>query len=97
LDDASPETITAALPEFDTVTFSEALLPTATLPRFRLDGLAAITPAPLPEPEPELEPELPVPLTATAVGALLALLKRVTAPLAAPDDFGENPTVMETL
>lgn len=87
---------------FDTVTFCDVLLPTATLPRFRLAGLAAITPTALPELEPdpllpELEPELPVPLTATAVGALLALLRRVTVPLLAPDAFGANPTVMETL
>jgi hypothetical protein len=46
LDEARPETITVALPVFDTVTlWAFVLLPTATLPMLKLDGLATMTPA----------------------------------------------------
>jgi len=77
------ETVTLALPVFLTVTLCEAELPTFTLPKLTLAGVAesvelAVT---------------PVPLNAIEAGEFGALLTSARLPLSVPADRGANCTL----
>ena len=75
------EMCTAALPEFVSVMFCEVLLPVATLPKFRLVGLALNWPD---------AAAVPVPVRAIVNGDPVALLVTVMDPVALPAAVGAN-------
>ncbi len=70
--------VTLAVPVLFNVTVAEPLLPTATLPKLTLAGLAPSVPC------------TPVPLSEIASGEFEASLVTVSVPLAAPVDCGTN-------
>jgi hypothetical protein len=86
---ATCEIVRLALPLFETVTVCELLLPTTTLPKVAVDGVAAIFGC------------VPVPLNATDMGEPGALLANEMLPLAPPVEDGvklaENPTLWPAL
>jgi hypothetical protein len=73
----------SAVPGFRTVTVCDCELPTRTLPKPRLDGVALIS------------GWTPVPLRRIADGAFDALLTMLIAPVAGPLVVGENSAVSE--
>jgi hypothetical protein len=79
---ATCEIVTVEPPVFVTVSDSPRLLPTVTVPKFRLVGLAPSAPT-----------AAPVPDNATDSEGLGAFDVIVTLPLALPDAFGANVTV----
>ena len=72
------EIVTLPVPVLFNVTVADPLLPTTTLPKLTLAGLALNPPC------------VPVPLNASASGEFEASLVTVTVPLAAPADWGAN-------
>ncbi len=86
---ATCEIVRLALPLFETVMVCELLLPTTTLPKAALDGVAAICAC------------VPVPLNAIAMGEPGALLANEMLPLAPPVEDGvklaESPTLWPAL
>jgi hypothetical protein len=87
-DELSDERIAVIPPVLVTENACEPVPPTVTLPRRRVEGLAAITPGSW--------ALVPVPVTATVVGVLLTLLAMLIVPVALPEVFGANVTAMET-
>jgi hypothetical protein len=77
------EIVTFAFPVFVSVTPSELLLPTSTLPKFRLLVLALSV----------VVDAMPLPLVAIASGVLGALLTSEIEPVAFPADVGANTTL----
>ncbi len=86
---AACEIVRLALPPFETVMVCELLLPSTTLPKEALDGVAAIC------------AWVPVPLKAIAIGEPGALLANEMLPLAPPAEDGvklvESPTLWPAL
>jgi hypothetical protein len=82
-DTAACEIVTLALPEFDSVIVCELLLPTTTLPKATLVGLAVS----------EELAATPVPVRGMVVGELGALLVSTTLPLTLPAVVGANTAV----
>ena len=76
------EIVSAEPPEFVRVSESDVLLPTETLPKFKLVGLATSCPA-----------VVPVPNRATFRLGLDALDVIVIPPATVPDDVGKNVTL----
>jgi hypothetical protein len=72
------EIVTLPVPVLFNVTVADALLPTSTLPKLTLAGLALSPPC------------VPVPLSAIASGEFEASLVTVSVPLAAPADCDAN-------
>jgi hypothetical protein len=79
------EIVTLAVPELLNVKVCVPLLPTSTLPKLKLEGLAVRVPC------------TPVPLNAIAAGDPGALLLMEMFPEALPVDAGKNCAVKETL
>jgi hypothetical protein len=73
-EELTPESVTVAFPVLLKMTDCEPLPPRGTLPRFKVEGLADITPASL----------KPVPLSATVDGELVALLISESEPVTLP-------------
>jgi hypothetical protein len=81
------ETVTLELPVLLSVTVCVLLVPTNTLPKLKLVGLAESCDV----------TTTPVPLRATVVGELVAVLVMETLPLVLPPIIGENTTVIWAL
>jgi len=78
------ETVTFEFPLFVSVTFCEFVLPTVTLPKFRIVGLAVNVSG----------ATTPVPLSAIAVGDVGALLVNDRLPVTLPEVEGAKLTVI---
>ena len=82
-DGVTLEIVTLEFPPLVSVTFDEPVLPTLTLPKLRLVGLAFKREVAV----------APVPLNARAVGELVALLARERLPDALPETAGAKATL----
>ncbi len=79
------EMVTLAVPELLNVKVCVPLLPTSTLPKLKLEGLAVSVPC------------TPVPLKAIVAGEFVALLATLTLPVTLPAAAGAKATLRVTV